>query len=504
MKSKWILAFAVVLGVHSLATAAQINILSLNQQLKAQNAGWVAKETSLSHLTKTEVQSRFGLSEKLTPEIEFVNQSPKPMTVLPALLDWRNKDGTNYVSPLLNQANCGSCVAFASIGVMETQMRIASGLSNFNISLSPQNLFACGGGACERGWMPDEAADFLKTHGVVDEACQPYMSGATGEDVACSATCKDASTRTYRIAGYSQPTSYFKDVEKVKLALQSGPLVTTLSVYEDFMSYSSGVYKHVAGKWLGGHAISIVGYDDATQSFIIRNSWGPEWGEGGFAHVSYKDLSGVGSQTWSFQIPSANGSVFIASPRDYDYVTNSMSLKSQSTVAGTDSLSVTIIDANEKPVLNVTCSANCEKAVDVSALPDGRYEILSMAMDSTGHMLAQSPTQGFIVANRQPQISLAFSGKGVDLKSMLKDRVEFSIDTTSTSVPLSSIEFHTLNAAGVETVKRANVVISNMSMGWRTNLVPNGHYDIWMVGHVKTNQFDIVTSTPHLSVETKN
>lgn len=506
MNAKRILIALVVLCAAT-AAQAKIDVTTLNQQLKSKNAGWVAKETSLSHLSGPDLQHRFGLRDELVPDVEFINESPKPFAAalaLPASLDWRNKDGANWVSPLLNQANCGSCVAFASIGTMETQMRIASGNPAYNISLSPQNLFACGGAKCEQGWMPDDAADFLLRKGVVDEACQPYMSGATGTDMQCSAACADANKRTYKISGYSKPTSYFKDVDAVKAALQNGPLVTTIMVFEDFMSYSSGVYKHTTGKYLGGHAISIIGYDDATQSFLIRNSWGPEWGENGFGRVSYTDRSGVGSQTWAFQIPATNGSVFVASPRDATYVANALPLQTQSTLAGTDSLSVTIFDENMKPVQNIACTANCNQSVDISSLPEGRYLVQSVAMSAVGKALGNSPVQGFIVANRQPQITVAFTGKGVDLKSTLKDRIEFDIDTHSTSVPLSGLEFHYKNSKGVETVKAVNVVIPKMSLGWRTNLVPNDSYEIWMVGHVKTNQYDVVTSTPHLTVRTQN
>ncbi len=510
MKAKWILSILIGLGVQN-AFAGQlvgqkINVSALNEQLKTQHAGWVAKETWLSHLSKDEVKYHFGLAENLAPEIEFADNAPHALStnVYPATLDWRNKDGVNWVSPLLNQANCGSCVAFASIGVMETQERIASGNANYNISLSPQNLFACGGGGCETGWMPDDAADFLQSKGVVDEACQPYLSGATGQDLACSASCKDAAKRTYKIASFSKPTAYFKNLDALRAALQKGPLVTTLSVYEDFMSYSSGVYKHTTGKFLGGHAISIVGYDDTTQSFIIRNSWGPEWGEQGFAHVSYTDLSGVGAQTWAFEIPAATGSVFIQSPHDYTYASNTMALKTQSTIAKTDSLSVTIFDAQGKSVQNITCAANCDQNVNISGLADGQYTIQTTAMDNVGHALSTSPIQGFVVANSQPQISLKFAGKGFDMKSPLKARVEFDLTSTSTTVPLSSIEFHYKDASGVEHKKAVTVVIPQMTMGWRTNLMANGQYEIWFVGHLKTNQFDAVAETPHQLVQTQN
>jgi C1A family cysteine protease len=505
MSTKWILGAVIALAAQGSYAAQQINVATLNQQLKAQNAGWVAKETYLSHLSKAEVQHRFGLNEKLSPEVEFVRNSPKALTGnLPATLDWRNKDGANWVSPLLNQANCGSCVAFASIGTMETQMRIASGNPNYNISLSTENLFMCGGASCETGWMPTDAADFLQSKGVVDEACSPYTSGASGSDVACSAVCKDADKRTYKITGYSQPTSYFKDIDAVRQALQKGPLVTTIMVNEDFMSYSSGVYKHTTGKFLGGHAISIVGYDDTTQSFIIRNSWGPEWGENGFGHVSYTDVSGVGSQTWAFQIPSVNGSVFIQSPRDYTYASNKLALKTESTIAGTDSLQVTVLDSSGKAVISQSCAKSCEQNVDINALPAGRYEIQTVALDSVGHAVGHSPNQSFYVANQQPQITLSFAGKTSDFKSPVKDRIEFSVKTSTTSVPLSGLEFHYRNANGKEVSKAINVVLSDMSLGWRTNLVPNGIYEVWMVGHLKTNAFDVVTTTPHISIQTQS
>ena len=105
-----------------------------------------------------------------------------------------------------------------------------------------------------------------------------------------------------------------RDVNSVKEALQKGPLVTTLSVYADFMSYGGGVYKHVTGDELGGHAISIVGYDDTKQAFIVRNSWGQEWGENGFGYVAYDDTSGVGDETWLYEMPSLGGAVAMTSP----------------------------------------------------------------------------------------------------------------------------------------------------------------------------------------------
>ena len=225
-----------------------INVNQLNQILKQKHATWVAKPTDVNEKSRAEIKRMMGVRRAPDAGIQFSNNKATIQSDLPAITDWRNKDGVNWVTPVLDQANCGSCVAFASIATLETQYRIASGFSNFNVKLSPQYLFSCGGGACEWGWQPEQAAQFLQSNGVPDEACLPYTSGATGEDVACSAACSNSSSRSVKIAGYAMPSRGVMDLATVKAALQRGPVVTTLEVYADFMAYGGGVYKHVAGE----------------------------------------------------------------------------------------------------------------------------------------------------------------------------------------------------------------------------------------------------------------
>jgi len=77
--------------------------------------------------------------------------------------------------------------------------------------------------------------------------------------------------------------------------MKNGPVEGTLSVYEDFLNYKSGVYHHVTGLKLGGHAIKILGWgeDEAsggTPYWLIANSWNYDWGDNGF----FKILRGRG------------------------------------------------------------------------------------------------------------------------------------------------------------------------------------------------------------------
>uniref|UniRef100_A0A914KS75 Peptidase C1A papain C-terminal domain-containing protein n=1 Tax=Meloidogyne incognita TaxID=6306 RepID=A0A914KS75_MELIC len=77
----------------------------------------------------------------------------------------------------------------------------------------------------------------------------------------------------------------------IKSQLENGPVSAAFVVYEDFNAYTDGVYRHVTGKVKGGHAVVIVGYGTATCNgekvpfWIIRNSWGPKWGKGGFFYI---------------------------------------------------------------------------------------------------------------------------------------------------------------------------------------------------------------------------
>lgn len=67
--------------------------------------------------------------------------------------------------------------------------------------------------------------------------------------------------------------------------MTNGPVEAAFTVYADFMSYKSGVYKHVSGQQLGGHAVKIYGWGTDAQSgmkyWLIANSWSNDWGENG-------------------------------------------------------------------------------------------------------------------------------------------------------------------------------------------------------------------------------
>ena len=67
----------------------------------------------------------------------------------------------------------------------------------------------------------------------------------------------------------------------------NGPISVGFTVYEDFMSYESGIYEPVATKSVGGHAVKVIGWGEekGVQYWVVANSWGPRWGEEGYFKI---------------------------------------------------------------------------------------------------------------------------------------------------------------------------------------------------------------------------
>ena len=113
-------------------------------------------------------------------------------------------------------------------------------------------------------------------------------------------SCGNASTgwRNYtsRIPAWLYVNTTSVSIDAIRNALNThGPLVTTFDVYYDFYYYTGGIYKYTSGKYQGGHAVLIVGYRDdplvdGGGYFIVKNSWGLDWGEDGYFNIAYSQI----------------------------------------------------------------------------------------------------------------------------------------------------------------------------------------------------------------------
>jgi C1A family cysteine protease len=208
--------------------------------------------------------------------------TPVVSAALPTHFDWTQKDGQNWMTSVKNQEGCGSCVAFAAVGALEGQLKVQANNPSWNIDLSEQHLFSCGGGTCSGGWYISSALNYLQQYGTPDEACSPYQGGSGS----CSNSCPDWQSQAFKISSWSWVAN---NVGAVEAALMNGPLVAGFTVYADFYyGYNGGVYHwdHVSQP-VGGHAVVIVGYDQPAQYWIVKNSWGPNWGENGYFRIGF-------------------------------------------------------------------------------------------------------------------------------------------------------------------------------------------------------------------------
>jgi C1A family cysteine protease len=205
-----------------------------------------------------------------------------PMAVeFPPAWDWRDVAGADWTTAIRDQKSCGSCVAFGTVGVLEAMVKRYHNDSRLQPDLSEAHLFFCGCGACcDKGWWPTYALDYAKASGVPDEACFPYQD----HDMACSDSCADWQSQAVKVVSWSEVIDV--GARKEWLATK-GPMVGCMAVYRDFFNYAGGVYRHTSGTLAGYHAICVVGYSEADQCWICKNSWGPDWGDAGWFRIGY-------------------------------------------------------------------------------------------------------------------------------------------------------------------------------------------------------------------------
>jgi Papain family cysteine protease len=236
------------------------------------------KETSNPFLRQLRVGSGFlkprPISAKVAAEQVTAGGAPAAGGAS-ASVDWRNRWGWPWLTLPKDQGPCESCWVFSAVGAVEAMTRI----EHCYWSLRSEGDVHDGLGVnCAQTGGPATALDWMKTNGVADPACRAYET--TDHPVPPT---PDRDGRTVKLADYVQ----LNNVEDQKLWIdQNGPISACFSCYYDWESFGfthqTGVYIcNPASGLAGGHCIVIVGYDDAKQAWLVRNSWGSGWGMAG-------------------------------------------------------------------------------------------------------------------------------------------------------------------------------------------------------------------------------
>ncbi|KAK2648022.1 hypothetical protein Ddye_015511 [Dipteronia dyeriana] len=196
---------------------------------------------------------------------------------VPPSVDWR-KNGA--VSAVKDQGQCGSCWAFSTVAAVEGINQIKT---NRLVSLSEQVLVDCDTSenqGCNGGLM-DLAFDFIKKKGgITTEDKYPY--GAN--DGTCDASMLNSPAVS--IDGHEDVPA--NDEDALLKAAANQPISVAIDAgSSDFQFYWEGVFTGKCGTELN-HGVAVVGYGttlDGTKYWIVRNSWGPEWGEKGYIRM---------------------------------------------------------------------------------------------------------------------------------------------------------------------------------------------------------------------------
>jgi len=200
---------------------------------------------------------------------------------LPSAVDWRAE---GWVTNIKNQEQCGSCWAFSTVASMEGQHANVTG--NLT-SLSEQNLVDCASQCygCNGGWMYFAMEYVVQNGGIDTEASYPY----TGMDGTCSYNASDSG------ASFSSYVNITKGdgAGLLHAAGTVGPISVAIDAENDMMMYKSGIFTSTECNTESlDHGVAVVGYGESHTGvpfYIIKNSWGTDWGMDGYIYWNRTD-----------------------------------------------------------------------------------------------------------------------------------------------------------------------------------------------------------------------
>jgi len=196
----------------------------------------------------------------------------------------------SYLPPILNQGSWGSCVANAFSFTVSKQTRsniVLSRLFLYNIcrsiDYSPLNR--------DVGTTIRSACQAITNYGVCKENIHPYVSANLSRLPSLTAFQNSRRFRQFTYLFINQDVTSIKN----SLATYDSPIIFGIMIYPSFMSPpKNGIIPMpdlTKERLLGGHCMTIVGYDDSTQMFMCSNSWGTGWGSNGYCYIPYNYIT---------------------------------------------------------------------------------------------------------------------------------------------------------------------------------------------------------------------
>eukprot|EP01028_Stygiella_incarcerata_P006451 TRINITY_DN2623_c0_g1_i1.p1 TRINITY_DN2623_c0_g1~~TRINITY_DN2623_c0_g1_i1.p1 ORF type:complete len:392 (-),score=79.50 TRINITY_DN2623_c0_g1_i1:37-1212(-) len=223
-------------------------------------------------------------SQTGTPKVPSSSSMPS-LKSLPSSKNWVTE---GRVSPVKNQGSCGGCWAFATISTIESALAILESTNNVPV-LSEQQLIDCdvdgNDDGCNGGFYT-YAFDYYisKNKKVMTEECYPYTASDDSCKYSDDATCIRAEVLSYETL-YCSPSNILNSYNLLMNAIQVNPVAIAINA-DEVQHYSSGIlpFSVCGASSRPNHAVVVVGYgtDNGNDYWLVRNSWGPYWGENGY------------------------------------------------------------------------------------------------------------------------------------------------------------------------------------------------------------------------------
>jgi len=254
--------------------------------------------TKFSDLTNQEYRDTY-LTFRATRKSNSVASRPKEtsfVTALPDEVDWRDKNAVTFVK---DQGQCGSCWAFSTTGGVEGAWAIAK---NNLTCLSEQNLIDCtwdppyNNTGCDGGDMRTSMEYIITNKGIDTEDSYGYNDYNGGDR-------EDCTFQKNAIGATISGTVDIIEGNETDLAVQTvlGPISIAIDASQDsFQNYDGGIYDEPACQnniTDLDHGVLVVGYGDGY--WIVKNSWGPDWGMEGYILMSRDDDNQCGIATYA-------------------------------------------------------------------------------------------------------------------------------------------------------------------------------------------------------------
>ena len=243
----------------------------------AQNSkglSWRSEVNFFADLTEEERRQYLGLNVTMvmTPVTKVTTPVTKVMTLQgdpPETVNWVEK---GYVTPVKNQGRCGSCWTFGAVGAIEAGYKGTRGKLK---SFAEQELLECVDEArngCAGGW-PIKAFQYSQRR-LATTLNYPYLAEDRGK---CDMSTVPNGLKSARVMGHVSVRHGESDHIS---AIAINPTTALFQVTLAFHYYRDGVIKDTTCLGAPNHAVVVVGY--AFRHYLVKNSWGRDWGDGGF------------------------------------------------------------------------------------------------------------------------------------------------------------------------------------------------------------------------------